>query len=356
MPTTEGVTTHSQLAAAIANTDDAVVVVEGDVAFPALSVIPVFSGRSVSVVGRSAVNGGRVVFNGAGHSQHFWVNGEGSVLRIAFVNLVNGTASEIDSNCRPDLYKCAGGSILVEAGGTLVMRSCDITGGSAFYAAGVYVHGDYSAGEFYNCSFTDLNGKFTTALYAQGSTAEESGITIRLAGCQFLRNVAVACIVAIGWDYVRAEIYDCTFANNDGPTLVMWYNADSQIVRCVFRDNIGTGNSFPGYGSAVVIQPLANAVVSISDTIFTGNIGDVAFSGGALTLAQGVVLMENVSFLANTAQGFDGGAAFEVQGAKVTATNCFARANVGNQFGGGFFVGSGELTLINSTCQRFGAG
>ena len=100
VPTTEGVTTHSQLAAAVANTDDVVVVVEGDVTFPSLSVIPVFSGRSVSVVGRSAVDGGRVVFDGAGHSQHFWVKGEGSVLHISFVKLANGTASLVDSNCR----------------------------------------------------------------------------------------------------------------------------------------------------------------------------------------------------------------------------------------------------------------
>ena len=127
VPTTEGVTTHSQLAAAIANTDDFVVVVEGDVVFPSLSVIIVDSGRCVSVVGRSAVDGGRVVFDGGGHSQHFWVTG--GTLHIAFVNLVNGTASQKEANCRPDLYKCSGASILVQRGGTLVVRSCDIRGG-----------------------------------------------------------------------------------------------------------------------------------------------------------------------------------------------------------------------------------
>ena len=235
------------------------------------------------------------------------------------------------------------------------MRSCEITGGNAFYAAGVYVHGDYSVGEFYNVSFTDLSAAMSTALYAQGSTSEESGILIKFAGCQFLRNLAVAAnIVTIGWDFVRAEISDCFFANNDGCTLSLWFATDSQIARCVFRENTGSPNSWPGYGSAVVIHPLGSKVVSITDSRFERNTGDAKLSGGALTLSQGGVLMNNVSFLANTALGFDGGAPFEVRaGAKVIATNCFALANVGNQFGAGFFVSSGELTIINSTCQSY---
>ena len=74
-----------------------------------------------------------------------------------------------------------------------MMRSCDVRGGgpgvsAAYMAGGVFVEGDYSVGEFYNVSFTDLHGmESSAALYVQGSTTEESGIFVRLAGCQFLR-------------------------------------------------------------------------------------------------------------------------------------------------------------------------
>ena len=170
VPTTEGITTHSQLAAAVADSANSVVVVEADVTFPPLSVIIVDSGRSVSVVGRSAVDGGRVVFDGAGHSQHFWVRG--GTLHIAFVNLVNGTASNTDSYCTPDYWECSGGSIGVMDGGILVMRSCDVRGGGgvsrAYYGGGVNVYGDTTIGEFYNVSFFDLRAAYGAALRRRG--------------------------------------------------------------------------------------------------------------------------------------------------------------------------------------------
>jgi hypothetical protein len=356
VPTTEGVTTHSQLAAAVADPANSVVVVEGDVQFPSFSVITVVSGRSVSVVGRSAVDGGRVVLDGGGWSQHFWVTG--GTLHITFVNLVNGTSSQVDANCRPDLWKCSGGSILVQGGGTLVMRSCDVIGGgpgvseqfgNAFMGAGVFVEGAYSAGDFYNCSFTKWHATYHSAIYAQGSTTEENAVKVRLAGCTFSRNSArYSGVVCIGWSYVRAEIYDCIFENNDGMVLVMFYNSDSQIGLCTWT----------GYGSAVVIAPASYGAVSISDSVFERNIGDIEFSGGALTLARGAVRLENVSFIANTALPIDGGAALDVQsGARVTASNCFALANVAVDRGAGFVVYSAMLTVINSTfAEQYGNG
>jgi hypothetical protein len=300
------------------------------------------------------------VFDGAGHSQHFWVTG--GTLHIAFVNLANGTASQVETNCRPDIWKCAGGSILVQDGGTLVMRSCDVRGGgpgvsevfgNAYLGGGVYVEGDYSTGDLYNVSFTDLRATFYSALVAVSSTTEEGGVKIRLAGCQFLRNSAVAHVVMIGWAHVRAEFYDCFFANNDGIALTTWGNADSQIKTCIFRENSGSTNSWPGYGGAVVIAPAADAVVSVSDSLFQGNIGSAAFAGGALTMAVGYAHLENVSFIANAALMLDGGSAFNLEnGAKVTATNCFALANeASGARAGGFAVSSAVLTVINSECS-----
>ena len=188
-----------------------------------------------------------------------------------------------------------------------------------------------------------------------GSTTEEGGIFIRLAGCSFLRNSAEANTVTIGWSYVRAEIYDCLFANNDGNALFMEGNADSQIRNCVFRENTGSENSWPGSGAAVVIRPRSDRTVSISDTLFEANVGVSDFAGGALALAAGFMRMNNVSFLSNTAKSFDGGGAFHIySGAKVTVTNSFALGNVGLLQGGCFNVADSALTVINSKSPRVG--
>ena len=82
-----------------------------------------------------------------------------------------------------------------------------------------------------------------SALYAQGSTTEESGIFIRLAGCSFLRNsVTTANVICIGWEYVRAEISDSLFANNKDNALFMYDNANSQIILFIIVSYVGTGH------------------------------------------------------------------------------------------------------------------
>ena len=99
VPTTEGVTTHSQLTNAVADAANAVVVIEAPVLFPSRAPIMVESGRSVSIVGRSAIDGGRVTLDGYGWSRHFYVIG--GTLHLSSLNLVNGTAEQASNNCRP---------------------------------------------------------------------------------------------------------------------------------------------------------------------------------------------------------------------------------------------------------------
>ena len=343
VPTTEGVTTHSQLAAAVADPANSVVVVEADVVFPFFSAIIVDSGRSVSVVGRSAVDGGRVVFDGAGHSQHFWV--AGGTLHLTFIVLVNGTASQTDADCIPDLWICRGGSVLVTEAGTLVMRSCDIRGrGSqvtnSYRAGGVGVYGDESSGEFYNCSFTDLCATYGGAFHAGESSGKELATRVKIVGSQFLRNSALqCCVVYIGWLYVLAELHDCLIANNDGVAFATLFNGESTIVRTVFRENTGSSVSWPGVGSAVVISSMASETTYFYDSTFERNIGHAeGSSGGALTMSSNCHL-SNCSFLENTALNIAGGAALDVQnGAKVTVTDCFALGNIGVGYSGGFNV------------------
>ena len=343
VPTTEGVTTHSQLAAAVADPANLVVVVEADVVFPFFSAITVDSERSVSVVGRSAVDGGRVVFDGAGHSQHFYVTG--GTLYLSFIDLVNGTASQTEADCAPDFWICRGGSVVVTEAGTLVMQSCDIRGRGAefknsYRAGAVGFYGDEASGEFYNCSFTDLCASYGGAFHiADSSGFDELSARVKFLGCQFLRNTALlAGVIYVGYGRELFEVRECLFANNDGIAFLAWNSgADSSIVRTVFRENTGSGASWPGYSSAVVIT--GQGTTWISDSRFERNIGHAQGSGGGALTILSQCYVSNCSFMENTALNIDGGAAINLQvAAKVTVVDCFARANIAAAWAGGFYV------------------
>jgi hypothetical protein len=143
--------------------------------FPSMSTIIVESGRTVLVVGRSAIDGGQVVFDGAGHSQYFRVMG--GTLHISFVNLVSGSAPEPEGTCSvaAGFWECDGGSISVAEGGALVMRSCDIRGGGpdikvARYGGGLYLGGEDTNADFYNVSITDMHASYANALWVMGTS------------------------------------------------------------------------------------------------------------------------------------------------------------------------------------------
>ena len=59
-------------------------------AFPSQSPITIDPDRSVSIVGRSADDGGRVTLRGLGASRFFVV--DGGTLHLTHLNLVNGSA------------------------------------------------------------------------------------------------------------------------------------------------------------------------------------------------------------------------------------------------------------------------
>jgi hypothetical protein len=294
------------------------------------------------------------MFDGAGHSQHFYVTG--GTLHLAFIDLVNGTASQTEADCGSEYRLCRGGSILVREGGTLVMRSCDIRGrGSEFslsYRAGaVGIYGDESHGEFLNCTFTNLCATWGAALHVGDGSIKELAPRVKFFGSQFLRNsVLQANVVYIGWAYTLFEFHDCLFANNDGLALMAWSTGGGSIVRTVFRENTGSGASWPGLGSAVLINSKAGETTWISDSHFEHNIGHAqGSSGGALTMRSQCHL-SNCSFLGNTALNFGGGAALDLQnGAKVIVTDCFALANVGFGFAGGFNVQGASI----ANCELF---
>ena len=118
-----------ELAAAVADATNEEVLVDADVMFPSQSPIIIDSTRSVSIVGRSAADGGRVKFDGLGDSRFFVV--DGGTLHLSHLNFVNGSAPEPYVACNPETdgdYRCVGGAIIVKADSQLVVSSCDIRG------------------------------------------------------------------------------------------------------------------------------------------------------------------------------------------------------------------------------------
>ena len=252
--------------------------------------------------------------------------------------------------------------MFVTGGGTLVMRSCDVRGGgpgvselygNAYYGGGVIIDGGYSVGDFYNVTFIGLRATYGGALHAGYGSGKEDAVKVRLFGCQFLRNSAASIgVVCMWWYYTQFEFYDSLFANNDRGAVFTYGAGAGQIVRCTFRENSGSDNSFPGSGAASLFSSMPGELTSISDSIFLRNTGHIGGSGGGALALSRSVLLSNVSFLANTALGQGGGGAFHLgSGCVVTVVNCFALGNVGANTGGGFRVEDSELTVINSTCH-----
>ena len=85
----------------------------------------------------------------------------------------------------------------------------------------------------------------------------------------------------------------------------------------------------------------------ISDSRFERNIGHAQGASGAALTMQTQTHLSNCSFIGNTALNVGGGAAFDLQnGAKVTVTDCFALANVGVGFAGGFNVRGASIVKL----------
>ena len=140
----------------------------------------------------------------------------------------------------------AGGSILVEDGGTLVVRACDIIGnglgadgyGAAYMGGGVQLAGHGTQGDFYNCTFTNWVATYAAAFYSTGGHPD-SPLVSRFFGCSFVRNrPLVSGSLTIGWEDVDAAFYDCLFEDNINHALMIWESAPTDhpkvvVERCV---------------------------------------------------------------------------------------------------------------------------
>ena len=347
-----------QLASAVADTTNEEIIVEADVPFPSQSPITVDPDRSVSIVGRSADDGGRVTLGGRSASRFFVV--DGGTLHLTHLNLVNGSAPESTScdEATRDFIKCGGGAIAVFEDGQLIMTSCDIRGRGrrdvmdAYSGGGVYVLAHRTTVFFYNVSFEGLAAALGAAVTAYNRDESVSPAVI-FHGCVFLKNYGPEYGVVYIEHRIFPYLYDCVFEQNEGLALASGVVATCQttmcrgeIVRCHFRGNlVGADAAYSG----AVISAEGGAHLDILDCLFENNAGAVGGQGGAVGLAsnsQANVI--NSTFIENVAS--DGGVIAVRSGGSATLIGCYARGNYADVGSGGFFyVSAATLVMVNST-------
>ena len=350
VPTTEGITTHAQLRNAVADISDnsmsKIVVVEADISFPSQAPITVGSGTSVAVVGRSAVDGGHVTLNGAGHSRHFLVEG-GGTLHLSHVNLVNGSVPVI--NCGG---ACMGGSILAISGGTLIMRSCNVRGGGSedvnTYAGGVALYGGF--GDFFNITFTQLRAGLGAAVYVGGSTDGYLS-KAHFDHCIFTDNVAHQAAAVWINQAEKVNFVGCRFLRNHGCAIIYWYGRGGEIVDSLFYENTGGVATTPGLGGAGVIVAAGEDSVDIKNSVFKKNVGSDGLDGGAVSVARAATAtFRNVSFISNI--GYQGAGFCAIAGSSLSVFNCSIIDNYATYYSGAFAVSSSEVIMYDTLVAK----
>ena len=354
-PTTEGVTSHGQLTAHVADTAVSEVVIEAPIAFPSQAPITVESGRSVSIVGGDEESW--VTLDGAGQSRLFLVNG--GTLSLAFLNLVNGSTRVPGSGCDDDYERCAGATLLVMNGGSLMMRHCDIRGGgpgestefgAAWVGAGVSFYDPGTTGELYGVGFYGLRSVYAAAV-GMWLGSEDSPLVVNMYHCHVDDSSGYGtAAVVVGWYNCIANFYDCVFTRNHQQALV-YYLADSgKVVRCRFSDNTGvdawTGTTSGGLGvGATPLEP-----IEIRDCVFERNVAAAGADGGGAGVSGGTTIWRNVTFISNSASA---GGALELSNfAHATMIGCNFPKNSADDCGSSFSTDKSTLVVFNSTVSE----
>ena len=365
VPTTEGVTTHAQLANAVADVANAEVIIEAPLAFPSQAPITIGTERSVSVVGSAASGGGRVTLDGAGGSRLFLVKDSGT-LSLAFLDLVNATVpGNVTVDCPDDKTECYGGTILVLDGGSLVVTSCAFRGGgpgedpvwgNAYSGGGVALNGGGSNGEFHEVKFSNFRATWGVAVSAF-ACGIDSPCLVNFYSCQIEDNSAVEGmfpgVVWLGWYFIEGSLYDCTFARNNGCALHLTATVGApKIVRCAFTDNTGAPeNLWPSLGGAGLMLVNLRVDLDMRDCVFTRNVGASGLDGGAVSVVQTTLRWRNISFISNT--GYRAAIFSAGNGASMTLIDCFALKNHAAFESGGFVAEGGtEVYIFNSTFAK----
>jgi hypothetical protein len=185
------------------------------------------------------------------------------------------------------------GSVVTWANGETadtILEGFTITGGYAYYGAGMYVY--YSSPTVTHCTFSSNSARYGGGMYNEGSSP---------------------------------TVTDCTFSANWAGSGGGMYNSGSSptVTHCTFSSNWAIdGGGICGYG------------LTVANCTFSGNYGEWGggIDGGSLTVT-------NCAFVGNDALYVGGG----IHGGNLTVTNCTFVGNSAGYDGGGI-CGYGLVT------------
>ena len=357
VPTTEGITTHAQLMATIGDTENSEVVIEADIIFPSQAPVVITSG-SVSLFGNGS-DGGRVTLDGNGHSRLFYILG--GTLHLTFLNLANGTV--------PSPLDDTGGSIYVTGGGVLVIRSCDIRGGgpgidpygqNAYGGGAIWLLGDGvgATGAFHDVVFSNFRGNWGSIIGVYDAGGADAMVEAHFFGCQFLDSTSFDGVGAIylfdGPTGVKAGFYDCLFERNSGSTINLTFMANAVlIVRCIFRENVGTTNAYYPTAGAGGLLVGYGSNAEVIDCVFERNLGPQGNDGGGMSVYNGgSAIVRNTSFLSNESPGGFGGSFTVTASSSLVCIECYVGDQDIKQFSSfniALISGGSSLVMYNST-------
>ncbi len=234
-----------------------------------------------------------------------------------------------------------------------VLEGFTITNGVMETGGAILIEND-SSPTITGCSFEGNKANPTVEFTGGGAVAiYESQPTF--ADCAFDGNSMVNTVSGTGGGaiYVHSAsltIADCSFTGNTctriGGAIFGWVQAQMEVSRCVFEDNISdTG------GGGVYLEH-GGTHATFTDCRFIGNRSGQNWGGGALRVGvEATTDVINCEFLNNVASPGIGGGAHVFRDAEVTFTNTVFIGNRTNPGGGALSSGNSGHRVVAINCQ-----
>ena len=194
----------------------------------------------------------------------------------------------------------------------VVLKDLKFIGGIYHWSGAIYWQKDN--GSIINCEFRQNSASSTEM--GIGGAIVMLGNNCNVTNCTFIKNTANMFGGAIVWNGTAGIISNCEFIgneargegkNNGGGALLLWAADNCLIINCTFTDN-----HCYNYGGAISVLDNNNTrIINCkfnTNYITSGENGDRYKSGGAIFSGCYGLLVDNCSFINNSADTLPGGA------------------------------------------------
>jgi hypothetical protein len=247
-----------------------------------------------------------------------------------------GTVTLIDCTVSGNSASSSGG--LFNNGGTVTLTDCTVSGNSAYSSSGLFNNGG-------TVTLTDCTVSHNSARNGAGGGLTNTGGTATLTDCTVSGNSASS-----GGGLFNnggtATLTDCTVRDNSAGIGGGLQNTNGTVTLtdCTVGDNFG------GFGGGGLQN--TNGTVTLTDCSVSGNFS--GFGGGGLTNVGGTATLTDCTVSGNSAST-NGGGLLNFR-ARATLTDCTVSGNSASSSGGGLFNYGGTATLTNTIVAGNGGG